>query len=135
MSIEQAIHRCWSTCALLCELVPAQRLSTGQAAAESAWPYVTLERSAVSSGQYTSSRTRVETVPLRFNVWDQRLDRAQQVASRIVAKFDRSDFDGADERVLDMRLAGTSQQQGADGVWQLGVDFATRLAATASLVR
>jgi hypothetical protein len=128
MSLEGAIHRLWESSALLTAEVPINRVFTGQAAAQSAWPYVTLERHGLTRGEQTSSNTRIESVPIRFNIWDQRLDRAQQVASFITEVFNRRALECAEARVLDFRLAGKTEQQQPDGVWRLGVDFVARVA-------
>jgi len=68
MHIEEAIHRRWSASAALSEAVPSGRVFTGQAAAQSVWPYVTVERSGDASSQHTSSKTCIERIPLRMNV-------------------------------------------------------------------
>jgi hypothetical protein len=135
MSIEQSIHRYWSSCRDLCERAPADRFFSGQAAPDSAWPYVTLEQAGASRSEHTSSATRIELVPLRFNVWDQRLDRAQQLAERIVARFDRCGAEGGDERLLDLCCQGALQEQQPDGVWRVRVDFIARLVRPAINLR
>jgi hypothetical protein len=96
---------------------------------------VTLEQPGPTRNEHTSSATRIEVVPLRFNVWDQRLDRAQQLADRITARFDRRGFESDNERVLDLRLEAAVQQQQPDGVWRVSVVLVARLSRPALSLR
>jgi hypothetical protein len=118
MHLEQAIHQRWAASAALCELLPADRLTTGLAR-QTAVPYATLWRKPGRTLFRTNAGDALEEVPLEIHVWHDRFDAAQAVARHICALFDRSDFplsDGA--HAVQVRCDGESIAEHDDGVWQ-----------------
>ena len=126
MELERAVHQHWSTCAALCAVLPVERLFAGQAPPNLPWPYVTMDRGHTTI-QRTSSPGILQTIVLRLNIWDERLDRAQQVAEEIAAALNRQSLGSGAVRVLDLRMTGISPEQQPDGVWRLSVEFTARV--------
>jgi hypothetical protein len=126
MNLEHALHAHWSACRPLADLVPPSRLFTGLARGEPDLPSVTLDRPGDQPPTHTSSGHTLAAARFRFDVWDDQLDRAHQVAQAIAACFDRAAFAGCGGRVLDCLPLGRSQQQHPAGRWQLALDYLVR---------
>jgi hypothetical protein len=127
MKLEQAIHERWAESAALCELLPAEQFTTGTAHAAEI-PYATLARKSGRTVFRTNAGDALDEVPLEIHVWHDQFDAGQSIAHEVKAAFDRSDFplrDGG--RVMQMRRAGESVVEHADGVWQWTIAFSVQV--------
>lgn len=130
MSVEQAVHQHWALWKPLTDLVPESRVVTGLAQGEPALPYVTIQRQGDAATTRTSSGTLLDTLRLRFSIWDDRLDRALLVARELRQRFNRADFGWSQGRVLDCRQVQHAHLEEEDGIWRVMLDYELRSAQT-----
>ena len=126
MSLEAMVHRRWSHCRPLIDLVPMSRLFTGLARGENGYPHVTLQRPGMPAVQSTSSGKRLAVETLAFRIWDNDLDRAQQVAAGIDQCFERADFGWSEPQVLDMRRTNSCAEETSPGLWLITLTYSVR---------
>ena len=137
MSLEQAMHERWQTCAALTALVPADRFRTGWVAPSAATgseaagtpvdlPYVVLERVGDAELTCASGGRELTSVLLRLRVWAADLAQAKQIAGEIDARFHRRSFVAAGVAVQDIKRRGRRESPRADGAWQLELDYLVR---------
>ncbi len=127
MNLEQAIHERWAASAALCELLPADRLTTGLAHAAGT-PYATLLRKPGRTVFRTNAGDALEEIPLEIHVWHEQFDAGRTIAHQVKAVFDRSDFplnDGGS--VVQMRRDGESVVEHHDGLWQWAIGFSVQV--------
>jgi hypothetical protein len=123
MSIEQAIHERWATAAELVALLPAAHLITGTVHNSLAMPYAVLTQTESQRVRRTSSGTVISRTALRLSIWAGNLDSGKAIADLADQLLDRTSFDLAEGRVLNLeRVHGVEQSQ-VDGAWLLALDY------------
>jgi transposase len=123
MSFEQAIHEQWAQDAALTALLPAERVSTGQAV-DPTRPYATLTCPRRRTATRTNAGDAIDEVTLRINVWHDSYDAGRVILDQLKASFDWRDFPLAEgRRVVQMRRDRESVAQQDDGVWHLWIEF------------
>ena len=127
MNLEKAIHNRWAASAALCELLPAERFTTGRAHAAEI-PYATLSRKPGRTVCRTNAGDALDEIPLEIHVWHDEFDAGQAIVHEVKTAFDRSDFALSDGgRVLRMLRAGESVVEHPDGVWQWTIAFSVQV--------
>lgn len=127
MNLEQAIHERWAASPVLCQLLAADRLSTGLAKGTGT-PYATLSRRPGRTLFRTNAGDAMDEVPLVFHLWHGRFDAGQAIVRQVHAVFDRSDFALSDGgHVVHMRRGGLSVVEHDDGVWQWVIEFSVHV--------
>ncbi len=134
MNLEQAIHQRWVCDFALCAALPAARLFTGQAPGTTAAPYAVLTGRGRQSLARTSSGTILERELVRLTSWTATLAAGRRIGQAIAARFDRSDFDLDDGRVLNMERTNEAAQQQEDGAWRIDFDYAVTIRRSATLL-
>lgn len=123
MSLLKALHERWASYRPLAELAPPEQVVTGAALGELPLPRVSLARQPDRAVTHTSSGHRLRAAIVRLTICDGDYDSACRVASAIDTLLHHAEFDYADGRVLDARLAGREEQSGSDGVWRIALDY------------
>ncbi len=127
MNLEQAIHARWAASPVLCQLLAADRLSTGLAKGTGT-PYATLSRKPGRTLFRTNAGDALDEVPLVFHLWHDRFDAGQAIVRQVHAVFDRSDFALSDGgHVVQMRRGGLSVVEHDDGVWLWAIEFSVHV--------
>lgn len=134
MSLERAIHERWASDVALSAALPAARLFTGQAPGGAAAPYAVLNGRGRQTIARTSSRTVIERALVRITCWTSTLSAGRQIGRAIAARFDRSDFDIDDGRVLNMERLNEEAAQTDDGAWRIDFDYAVTIRRTANVM-
>lgn len=126
MSLEQTIHERLAQAAALAAVLPAERITTGRAAATSR-PYAVLScprRCAV----IRTNDGGLDEVAVRIDVWHDSYDAGQTILTELAAALDRADFPLAGGgRVVEMRRTTESASQQDDGVWKRSIEFLVRV--------
>lgn len=123
MNLLAVIHQRWAADAALSALLPPQRVLTGMGFNPTP-PFALLGKTNQQPEARFNDTAAVDNVGLRVEVYDDQHDRAAAIAAQVKAAFHRAAFAlaGAD-RVLDMRCANDHEQQQADGLWHMTLDF------------
>jgi hypothetical protein len=116
---------------MLSTALPAARLFTGQAPGSAAAPYAVLSGRGRQLLVRTSSGTAIERALLRITSWTTTLAAGRQLSQAIAARFDRSDFDLDEGRVLNMERLNEEATQNDDGAWRIDFDYAITLRRSA----
>jgi hypothetical protein len=92
-------------------------------------PYVTLERQGDVDTTRTSSGSILATAAVRLSIWDDNLDRAKQIAAKILNHFNRASFTSLQATVLDCKQTNQQELIEPDGVWHVLLDYQVRFVA------
>lgn len=123
MSVEQAIHRRWSTCRPLCRRLPVERVFTGRAHDRPDKPYAVLARQADRAVVHTSSGTTVREITARIHLWASTLSEGKRIVRELTRCFDLTDPGRVDASILAMRRGEQDEELNEDGSWRLRVDL------------
>ena len=127
MSLEQAIHQRWADSAALSALLPAERLTTGRAAA-SEKPYATVQSIIRRESWPTNAGNSLEKASLDICVWHDDFDEGEQIVEYIEAVFDRAVFNLPDgSAVARMRETSMSASHKQDGTWRWKAKFTVKI--------
>lgn len=129
MTLEEAIQQRWNGDAALTSLVPLERVVTSFAPAETARPYVVVERRRSKPALRTSGGLRAAAVEIVFRAEATGYDEAAEIAAAVSARFDGVDFDAGEGYVAAMRRGEEVRSAGPHGsaqvdsvAWELQYD-------------
>ena len=104
-------------------MLPAARVYTGLSV-DPATPYAVISKQRQSPQTIHNDGSGIDTVVVRMQVFDDRLDRAAAILEQVKVAFDRTAFElSGSDKVLYMQRADESERQQDDGLWRLVVDF------------
>jgi len=123
MNLIEVIHQRWAAATALNVLLPASRLFTGLSP-DPSLPRATVNKQSDKPTSYESDGSSIDAVVLRFLVFHDRHAEAAAIVHQIKAAFDRSTFALAGNDVVQlMQRVNDFEEQLADGVWQMTIDF------------
>lgn len=124
MTLEEAIQQRWNGDAALTSLVPTERVFTSFAPAETARPFVVVERRKSKPALRTSGGLRAAAVELVFRVAATGYDEAAAIAAAVAVQFDGVDFDAGEGYVAAMRRGEETRKAGPheSAIWELQYD-------------
>jgi hypothetical protein len=123
MNLEQAFHQRWSQVTALESLLPAARVTTGQAR-DTAFPCATLEVGPIRSALPTNEGPAIRVAEVRVNVRHEGYSAAKAIVEAL-----RDGFDGATLELpgsahsARLRHVADSNRQQDDGAWHWTVEF------------
>lgn len=122
------LHARWAATTALNNLLDSSRLFTdANQSAEPSLPFAIVVADAGTIEARTNAG-EMESIPVRFAVYDDDLDDARAIAAAVLDAFDAVEFDlaGAD-KVRNMRRTGQpgATQDDETGVWVVTVNFET----------
>jgi len=123
MNLIQTIHQRWKNSATLNALLPDSRVFTGMSV-DSSMPRAVINKQSDKPTSYASNGSAIDSVVLRFIIFQENYADAAEIVHQIKVAFDRSSFalDGND-RVQSMQRINDFETQLADGSWQMTIDF------------
>jgi hypothetical protein len=123
MNLIEVIHQRWAAATALSALLPVSRLCTGLSP-DPGTPRATVNKQSDKPTSYESDDSAIDAVVLRFLVFHDRHAEAAAIIHQIKAAFDRSTFALAGSDVVQlMQRVNDFEEQLADGIWQMTIDF------------